>query len=325
MWVQEIYDTLFDPNTICVACISHGKDSNAMLRAIKLLGLPLHRIVTTDVWATQDIPAELPEMHTWKAEADARIKELYGIEVEHICAMQKEGCLRLAYEDIFYSGYDSGQYVGNIHGFPNTLGAWCQKLKYEKVDIPRYILQTVQGRKAEHLWMGNSTQSVLSRRTEEHQPNAFLDSPTDKGRKYNIVQYLGIAADEPIRIARHIGRKNIVLPLVEIGWDEDLCGLISGYQGLLSPTYTTSTRDGCWFCHNQGVEQLRNLRKKHPDLWEILLKWDKDSPVSFKPDGHTVHDFDARFALEDQGLITPSDPWKWAYLTDMPIQLKMNF
>ena len=349
MWVQEIYDILFDPNTTCVACISHGKDSNAMLRAIKLLGLPLHRIVTTDVWATQDIPAELPEMHAWKAEADARIKELYGIEVEHICAMQKEGCLRLGYQDLFYSGYESGQFVGNIHGFPNTKGAWCQKLKYEKVDIPRYILQTVQAqtdrqtdRRAKRVRICDSAQPVLQTAEDgeyygfpigvkqgqwcqQLKLADFSDSPTDEGRKYNIVQYLGIAADEPIRIARHIGRKNIVLPLVEIGWDEDLCGLISGYQGLLSPTYTTSTRDGCWFCHNQGVEQLRNLRKKHPDLWALLLKWDKDSPVSFKPDGHTVHDFDARFALEDQGLITPSDPWKWAYLTDMPIQLKMNF
>lgn len=88
-WVQEIYDTLYDPNTICVACISHGKDSLAMLRAIKLLGLPLHRIVTSDVWATQDIPADLPPMWEWKKEADKIIKELYGIEVEHICAMQK--------------------------------------------------------------------------------------------------------------------------------------------------------------------------------------------------------------------------------------------
>ena len=146
-----------------------------------------------------------------------------------------------------------------------------------------------------------------------------------EGRKINIVQYLGIAADEPLRIKKHIGKPNIVLPLVEIGWDEDLCGLISGYQNLLSPTYETSMRDGCWFCHNQGVEQLRNLRKKHPDLWALLLKWDADSPVTFKADGHTVHDFDERFALEDQGLITPSENWKWAYLKDMPIQLKMNF
>lgn len=89
-WINEIYDTLYDENTICVACISHGKDSNAMLRAIKHLGLPLHRIVTTDVWATQDIPANLPEMWEWKKQADKIIKELYGIEVEHICAMKKD-------------------------------------------------------------------------------------------------------------------------------------------------------------------------------------------------------------------------------------------
>ena len=69
----------------------------------------------------------------------------------------------------------------------------------------------------------------------------------------------------------------------------------------------------------------REIRKKHPDLWALLLKWDADSPVTFKPDGHTVHDFDERFALEDQGLITPSDPWKWSYLTDRPLQLKMIF
>lgn len=88
-WVQEIYDTIFDPNTVCVACISHGKDSLAMLRAIKLLGLPLHRIVTSDVWATQDIPADLPPMWEWKKEADKRIKDLYGIDVEHVCATKK--------------------------------------------------------------------------------------------------------------------------------------------------------------------------------------------------------------------------------------------
>lgn len=38
-----------------------------------------------------------------------------------------------------------------------------------------------------------------------------------------------------------------------------------------------------------------------------MLKWDKDSPVTFKPDGHTVHDFDERFHMEDDGLIYPDD------------------
>lgn len=87
-WINEIYDTLYDENTICVACVSYGKDSLAMLRAIKHLGLPLHRIVHTEVWATQTISADLPPMVEFKKKADKIIKELYGIEVEHISAMK---------------------------------------------------------------------------------------------------------------------------------------------------------------------------------------------------------------------------------------------
>ena len=151
----------------------------------------------------------------------------------------------------------------------------------------------------------------------------FSKSPKNEGRKINIIQYLGIAPDEPLRVKKHINRKDVILPLVEIGWEEALCGLISQYQDLLSPTYTTSMRGGCWFCHNQGVNQLRLLRRDYPDLWQLLLKWDNDSPVTFHADGHTVHDFDKRFALEDKGLISADEPWRWDYLTNRPIQLKL--
>lgn len=85
-WIQDIYDIIHAPNTVCVAAISYGKDSLAMLRAIKLLGLPLHRIVHTEVWATKDIPADLPPMVDFKSHADKLIRDLYGIDVEHICA-----------------------------------------------------------------------------------------------------------------------------------------------------------------------------------------------------------------------------------------------
>ena len=56
--------------------------------------------------------------------------------------------------------------------------------------------------------------------------------------------------------------------------------------------------------------------KNYPDLWALMLKWDKDSPVTFKADGHTVHDYDRRFALEDQKLIVPSDNFRWAMLDE---------
>ena len=130
----------------------------------------------------------------------------------------------------------------------------------------------------------------------------------------NIVEYLGIAADEPKRFGQLNERKKS--PLVEWGIDEGLCGLYCQYGNMLSPSYETSCRDGCWFCHNQGVKQLRHLRRNYPDRWALLLKWDLDSPVTFKADGHTVHDYDLRFRLEDEKLIDPDKPFRWTMLYD---------
>ena len=70
-----------------VASLSYGKDSIAMIHVIKdVLHLPLDRIITADVWATDTIPAELPPMVEFKEYADEEIKRRWGIEVEHFCA-----------------------------------------------------------------------------------------------------------------------------------------------------------------------------------------------------------------------------------------------
>ena len=127
------------------------------------------------------------------------------------------------------------------------------------------------------------------------------------------VHYLGIAADEPGRFHNLTNEKRS--PLVEAGWDEAYCRKWCEENDLLSPIYTTATRGGCWFCHNQSVGQLRFLRKNHPELWALMLKWDKDSSVTtFKADGHTVYDFDRRFQMEDDGFVKPDERWRWEYL-----------
>ena len=128
------------------------------------------------------------------------------------------------------------------------------------------------------------------------------------------VHYLGIAADEPNRFYNLTETKRS--PLVEAGWEEAYCRKWCEENDLLSPIYTTATRGGCWFCHNQGVGQLRLLRKNYPELWNLMLKWDKDSPVTFHADGHTVHDFDRRFQLEDEGLIYADDRFRWDMLNE---------
>jgi hypothetical protein len=163
--------------------------------------------------------------------------------------------------------------------------------------------------------------------------NAETFSATRRGRGagINTVQYLGIAADEPERMLRHT-KPGYMLPLVAAGWDEKYCRKLCEKNGLLSPIYTTSARGGCWFCHNQGIDQLRLLRKTYPEYWSMMLKWDSDSPVAFKADGHTVHDYDARFAAEDAGLVPADRNFRWEMIgrkiikprTELPGQITME-
>ena len=134
-----------------------------------------------------------------------------------------------------------------------------------------------------------------------------------KLNKPDITQYIGIAADEPNRFHNLTGRKRS--PLVKHDITEAEARKICEELDLLSPIYTQSARGGCWFCYNQPVNQLRLLRKQYPEYWALMLKWDKDSQVTFHADGHTVHDFDKRFSLEDEGLLIANDKtFRWDML-----------
>lgn len=145
-------------------------------------------------------------------------------------------------------------------------------------------------------------------------------SVLNKIAKKDDVRYIGIACDEPNRF--HILTDNKRSPLVEHGISEAEARKICERLDLLSPIYSQSARGGCWFCHNQGIQQLRLLRKQHPEYWKLLLKWDKDSDLTFHPDGHTVHDFDERFRLEDAKLLSSDETFRWDMLTS-PLQFRM--
>ena len=249
-----------------ILSLSYGKDSLACLGAIEQLGWPLDRIVHAEVWATDTISADLPPMVEFKRKADAIIKDRWGIEVEHVCAMK--GNEKLTYEKVFYRRRKSSRNGNTIHqmyGWPFQKGPWCNdRLK-----------------------------------------TGLLDSVSS-----GCISYIGIAADEPNRFHNLTETKKS--SLVEAGWDEAYCRKWCEENDLLSPIYTTATRGGCWFCHNQSVNQLRLLRRNYPEYWKLMLKWDKDSPVAFKADGHTVHDFERRFRAEDDRLIFPGDKiFRW--------------
>lgn len=240
-----------------------------MLDVIKTRGLPLDRIITFDVWATDTIPAEFPEVTKFKKRMDAYIKEKYGIDVEHLYAKYSDGS-KITYENHFYKVFEKGKNKGRIYGFPFPRGAWC-----------------------------NSRLKMMAR---------------VGAVQTGDIEYIGIAYDEKKR--HKIISEKKVAPLVDFGIDEDLCGLHCKYECILSPSYESSYRDGCWFCHNQGVDQLRHLRKNYPEYWKLLLTWDADSPVTFKADGRTVHDYDRRFEYEELGIVPKDRTFKWKMLDE---------
>ena len=399
------------PNTIYVLSLSYGKDSIATLEACKQLGYPVDAVVHSEVWFNDEISADLPPMLEFKKYADKVIKERYGLDVTHICAMKKpvagggvpseehtkihftntspaqeqqqesnttenkdvntsmgsptekelgatadskpQPSQKLTYCDLFYTRYKHSKnprFGGGLYGFPTHIHPKCQDRlkgtildKYYRVlanlGLPntggQWCTSRLKTSAISNLGIPNQKGKLVYRPQNPiytdspcspNQPHGeseskstpsslFSDKPTSTtGGKVNIVQYLGIAADELERIERHIKKKGIVLPLVDIGWDEAYCRKWCEENNLLSPIYTTATRGGCWFCHNQGVGQLRLLRKNYPELWAHLLRLDLDSPTTFHADGHTVHDFEKRFQAEDDGLIPDGKPFRWKML-----------
>lgn len=92
----------------------------------------------------------------------------------------------------------------------------------------------------------------------------------NKQFKQPIIQYVGIAADEPKRLEKMRGTNRISL-LEKYGYTEKQAWDLCKKFGLLSPLYTISNRGGCWFCPNAKRAEQCALRRNHPELWSRLV------------------------------------------------------
>ncbi len=98
----------------------------------------------------------------------------------------------------------------------------------------------------------------------------FLKSQGD------CVEIVGIAADEKERLSRLKARgENKRSVLAEYGISEDMAYELCRQYDLLSPIYQTKSRGGCWFCPNQGIKELYELRRDYPHLWNELVELSK--------------------------------------------------
>ena len=123
-------------------------------------------------------------------------------------------------------------------------------------------------------------------------------------KDYDIVQYVGIAADEPKRLARL--KEGQVSLLYKYEYTEDMARKKCLEYGLLSPIYENGNRGGCWFCMNVRITDFAKFKLAHPDLWNELLR------LSLTPNlcsygfkyGKTVQEIDEKIdAINAQGSL----------------------
>ena len=129
-------------------------------------------------------------------------------------------------------------------------------------------------------------------------------SPIDKylrdlRKQYNIIQYIGLAADEQYRLERKNNQQaDMRHPLVEWGWTEADALAYCRQRGFdWEGLYDLFKRVSCWLCPLQSLGQLRILYEHFPDLWQKLREYETQTYRTFLRD-YSVFDLEKRFDLE---------------------------
>ena len=88
-------------------------------------------------------------------------------------------------------------------------------------------------------------------------------------KQYNVIQYVGIAVDEPRRLER-LKNTNKVSLLAKYGYTEKMALDKCKEYNLVSPCYSMGYRGGCWFCFNANIERYISIKNKYPKYWEAI-------------------------------------------------------
>lgn len=117
----------------------------------------------------------------------------------------------------------------------------------------------------------------------------------------DVIQYVGIAADETKRLTRLEGTNKVSI-LAKYGIKKSETGDICGSVGLRSPVYDFAGRNGCFFCPNASVRELRHLYHEHPGLWMMLHELQETHNTSRRcfTKSKTIFDFERQFREEDE-------------------------
>ncbi len=217
---------------IYVASCSFGKDSIATIILAIQHNEPLDKVVFSEVMFDhkRGISGEIPEHIKWIYDDAIPKLRNMGVSVD-VVKSEKDYCY------FFKKRRISGPYKGMFYGFPMGRRMCHINSVCKVAPIKKYLSEIAGG-----------SMYVKSR----------------------IIQYVGIAADEHVRLSKLGGNK--ISLLAKYGYTEDMAKQLCMDYKLLSPIYEITTRGGCWFCPNCRLQYFINLRRVHPKLWQELVE-----------------------------------------------------
>lgn len=118
-----------------------------------------------------------------------------------------------------------------------------------------------------------------------------------------IVQYVGICADETKRLESLHRQGGRISLLEKYGYTEEMARLKCQEYGLLSPIYEFTNRGGCWFCPNAKLAEHREMRKRYPETWKEFISLENVDNIAndkWNLYSNTLNEIDERLYWEEQ-------------------------
>ena len=121
-----------------------------------------------------------------------------------------------------------------------------------------------------------------------------------------IVEYVGIARDEPDRLTMQRSERTVkVYPLVLMGMTENDC-LVKCYKNGFNwiedngvDLYDVLDRVSCYCCGNKNLKELRAIYKFLPQYWQKLKEMQNKTDKPFREEA-TIEQLQIRFDREDK-------------------------
>lgn len=221
-----------------IVFISWGKDSLAQLILMILQGIHFDEVVYVDIRFNKKRSGEHRKMEVWIPIAKRILWKRFGIKVKVLKA-------KYTFQEYFYKQKEKGDKVGEIYGFPYTIGAWCNSRL--KVQVINEYINSLDCPVTEYVGIAYD------------EPWRYVDLVAKNNDK---IEYRSILFEQKIT-------------------EEQAFEICRPYD-LISPKYKCGGfRGGCWFCVKQCYADLYELWREYPEDFQELVDMEKESPNRF--------------------------------------------